>query len=127
MARKISLRSLVKKADIVFSEWVRKTSADTWGRVTCVTCGKRMRWKGEGAQAGHFIKRQHMSVRYDPRNVHVQCVRCNKWMSGEEGEYGHYIIKRYGVDVHQELMSLKRTTRKFTRVDLEEIVKKYES
>ena len=124
--KKPTLRSLVKKADSIFSEWVRRSACDKGGTVECVTCRKLMHWKGNGAQAGHFVKRQHMAVRYDPRNVHVQCVRCNKWRNGEEGEYGHYIIGLYGVEAHQELMALKRTIKKFTRADLESIIENYQ-
>ena len=116
-----------RAADSIFSEWVRRSASDKGGTVECVTCGKLMHWTGNGAQAGHFVKRQHMALRYDVRNVHVQCIRCNKWRGGEEGEYGHYIINLYGVEAHQELMRLKRTIKKFTRAELESVINDYKN
>lgn len=120
-----TLSALETKLDGIFSEWVRRSAADEGGTVECVTCRKLMFWKNDGAQAGHFIKRSHRSVRWDPRNVHVQCVHCNKWRNGEEGQHSDYIIKRYGVEVHQELFRLKHQVCKHTRADLEEMIQSY--
>ena len=122
-----SLSALENKLDRLFSEWVRKSAADEGGTVECVTCRKLMFWTGDGAQAGHFIKRQHRATRWDERNVGVQCIRCNKWLDGNEGEYGDYIIRKYGVEVHQELFRLKRTIKKFSRVDLQEMIDYYKN
>lgn len=123
--KKPSLSALETKLDGLFSEWVRRSAADEGGTVQCVTCKKLMFWKGDGAQAGHFVKRQHRATRYDERNVNVQCVRCNKFLGGNDAEYGAYIIRRYGLEVHEELLRLKRQALKLTRADLEEMIEKY--
>jgi hypothetical protein len=121
----LSLSALENKLDRIFSEWVRKSSADEGGTVECVTCQKLMHWTGGDAQAGHFVKRQHRATRWDARNVNVQCVRCNQWLGGNEGEHGAYIIRTHGLDVHNELLRLKRTTKKFNRVELEDLIVNY--
>jgi hypothetical protein len=121
----LSLSSLEKKLDRLFSEWVRRSAADEGGTVECVTCQKLMHWTGGDAQAGHFVKRQHRATRWDWRNVNVQCVRCNKWLDGNEGEHGAYIIKKHGLAVHDELLALKRTVKKFSRVELQELIDTY--
>lgn len=121
----LSLSALENKLDRIFSEWVRKSSADEGGTVECVSCQKLMFWRGGDAQAGHFVKRQHRVTRWDPRNVNVQCVRCNQWLGGNEGEHGAYIIRRHGLAVHDELLRLKRTVKKYNRAELQELIDLY--
>lgn len=123
----LSISALETKLDGLFSEWVRRSAADEGGTVQCVTCGKLMFWRNDGAQAGHFVKRQHRATRWDARNVNVQCVRCNKWMNGEEAEHGAYIIRKHGLAVHDELLRLKRQVMKFTRSDLERLIADYKA
>ena len=120
-----TLSALEEKLDRLFSEFIRRRDADEGGTVECVSCQKLMHWTGDGAQAGHFVKRQHRATRWDERNVNVQCVRCNKWLDGNEGEHGAYIIRKYGLSAHEELLALKRTVRKFTRADLQDLIDLY--
>ena len=96
---------------------------DSDGRNGCVTCGRRDYWRS--LHAGHFIKRQHLATRYDSRNVHPQDAYCNTYRGGALIEYTLFMQKTYGQDVVDELMRLKRTTAKFTRSDLEEMITKF--
>ena len=58
------------KADVIFSLYVRLFHADSNGYCTCITCGKKLLWKGFGQlHAGHYIGRMHINTRYDERNV----------------------------------------------------------
>ncbi len=75
----------------------------------CCTCGKVARWGGSPIimNAGHWKTRGAgggSGVYFDERNVHLQCVRCNKWDGGRELEHGLYIIDKYGQDVFDELI-----------------------
>ena len=56
--RKVKRKTLVKKLDAVFSEYIRRKYADKNGIVKCYTCNKKAYWKGEGMQNGHFISRK---------------------------------------------------------------------
>jgi hypothetical protein len=125
MKRKLTMPALVKKLDRVFSRFIRMRHADKCGTVTCVTCGVNKHFSE--VHAGHFVKRQHMAIRFDTRNVHVQCVKCNLYMGGAQDEYAAYIIKEYGADTLDELLRLKRTSMKWLRSDLEEMITVYES
>ena len=90
--RKKPTRSkLVKKLDILFSQFVRVSNADKNGYCTCVTCGKKGHWKDGSIQAGHFMSRKHYSTRWDIRNVKPQCVGCNMFKSGEQYKYSIYL------------------------------------
>ena len=115
MKKKPSLKTLRNKLDRVFSEYIRKRDANRNGYVRCVTCGREHHWR-EG-HAGHFIKRQYLATRYDPRNCHFQDAYCNTYRGGALIEYTLFMQKTYGQEVIDELMRLKRTTVKFTRDD----------
>ena len=84
-----------------------------------------MPWQ-EG-HAGHFIKRQHLATRYDPRNCHFQDAFCNTYRGGALIEYTLYMQKRYGQEVVDELMRLKRTTVKYSREQMEEMIESFKS
>jgi len=118
-----TLSALEKKLDKIFSEYIRKKDSDHGGTVECCTCGKLEYWRD--VDAGHFIKRQHRSVRWDERNVHPQCRRDNHFMGGRQDDYARFIIKKYGQTQFDELMRLKYTTVKHTRSDLEEMIDIY--
>lgn len=125
MPKKKSIKTLQRTLDGVFSQYIRQRNAGSEGLTACVTCGKVLHWTL--GHAGHFIKRQHLAVRYDPRNAHFQCVQCNTYRGGNLIEYTLYMQKRYGVKVVEELMRLKNTTVKYTRSDFEELIEKFGS
>jgi len=130
---------LTRKADQAFSRYIRNRDSTTYlqneeglsvpaGR--CITCQKIIPTSGLGSgHAGHFIPRGNKLLRYDPRNVHLQCVSCNKYNQGEQWKHGRAIERLYGEVVLRELEELdakyKREGHKFTREELEEVIKKY--
>lgn len=120
----LPISSLEKKLDRVFSEYIRRRDCDEGGTTQCVTCGKYEYWKD--LDAGHFVKRQHRAVRWDERNVHPQCTRCNHFMSGRQDDMALYIVRLYGKETLQQLMQLKYTTKKFVRTELDDLIKHYQ-
>tara|TARA_X000001382_G_scaffold129710_1_gene122429 strand:+ start:1382 stop:1777 length:396 start_codon:yes stop_codon:yes gene_type:complete len=120
--RKKPTRSkLVKKLDILFSQFVRVSSADKNGYCTCVTCGKKGHWKDGSIQAGHFMSRKHYSTRWDIRNVKPQCVGCNMFKSGEQYKYSIYL----GSELSNELYLQSNKIVKFSNDDLQEMIDRY--
>ena len=120
-AKKPTRSKLVKNLDVVFSQYVRLSNADSRGFCTCVTCGKQGHWKTGGIQAGHFISRKHYSTRWDERNVKPQCVACNVYRAGEQYKYSLYL----GNNLAEELYSKSKNIVKFTNVELEELISTY--
>ena len=120
-SKKPTRSKLIKKLDVVFSQWVRLSNADSKGNCTCVTCGKVGHWKTGGIQAGHFMSRKHYSTRWDERNVKPQCVGCNVFKSGEQYKYSLYL----GKQLSEELMIKSKEIVKFTSIELEEIINHY--
>jgi hypothetical protein len=120
-AKKPTRSKLIKKLDVVFSQWVRLSNADRRGFCRCVTCGKEGHWKTGGIQAGHFISRKHYSTRWDERNVKPQCVGCNVFRSGEAYLFSLYL----GNKLSKELYELSQQITKFTNIELEEMISDY--
>ena len=116
--KKPTRSKLVKKLDTVFSQYIRlKDSKDGIG--TCVTCGKQDHIKN--LQAGHFQSRKHYSIRWDERNVKIQCPSCNVFRYGEQFKFSLYL----GNKLSKQLLAESRVIRKFTNVELEEMIQKY--
>jgi hypothetical protein len=118
-----SLSDLEKTLDKVFSQYIRQKDSDAGGTVECVTCNQLFYWKE--TDCGHFIKRQYRSVRWDERNVGVQCTRCNHYMGGRQDDFSRYIINTYGYSAYDELMRLKYQTMKFSRLEILEKIDEY--
>jgi len=118
--KKPSIPSLRRKLDKVFSLYIRRRDSAKDGMGICFTCN---RWSL--FEAGHFIPRQHVAVRWDTRNVAGQCSYCNRWRHGEQAEFYVALVKKYGQPTVDQLMTLKRTTVKYTRADYEEMIARY--
>ena len=66
-----------------------------------------------------------MATRWDERNVHLGCPRCNTFLDGALDEYSAFIIDRYGMDTFNELLAKKREVKKWTREELESLIADY--
>ena len=74
-------------------------------------------------QAGHFI---HNKLDYDERNIHAQCVHCNKYLSGNLGRYANHLIKDYGVDILDALeVEAARRGNDYSIEELKYIITRY--
>ena len=119
-SKKPSRSKLVKKLDVIFSQYIRLKNSKN-GICTCVTCGKKAHWKTGGIQAGHFMSRKHYSTRWDEDNVKPQCVGCNMFRSGEQYKYSLYLGKQLSEKLHEKSNKIV----KFTNIELEEMFKHY--
>ena len=116
-----SLKWYRDKAWELTSKYVRLREADEDGYNRCVTCGITKHWKE--LQAGHFVAQaQGNAARWDLRNIHPQCYRCNINLGGNGAEYGPYIRAQFGDEAHDEIRRLAGQTRIMRRADYEEII-----
>ena len=44
-----------------------------------------------------------MALRFDERNIHLQCIRCNHFLSGNVREYRDGLIRKVGLETVLEL------------------------
>jgi hypothetical protein len=115
-----SIPTLRAKLDKVFSEWVRRRTADEGGTVQCVACGTLKHWKD--MHAGHFVSRKSTATRYDPRNVNPECPGCNTFSQDHLIGYTLWMRKTYGDAVVTELWSKKHAPVKMARYDYERLI-----
>lgn len=99
----MSISSLKKKADDIFSIFIRRRDQGK-----CITCGTVKEWKH--MQAGHYIPRDCLELRYSEVNCHCQCPGCNIFRKGNYTIYSIRLMELYGPNILYEL---------------DEIVKKY--
>lgn len=87
--RKQSVTSLRKKADKLYSQYVRLRDSkyiktrDEWVG-NCISCDKKLVVMSNGkwlktANNGHFVGRGNYELRYDDENCNLQCPHCNAW------------------------------------------------
>lgn len=122
MAKKVTRTSLIKKLDTIFSIYIRRRYAVN-DIAECYTCGKKEHWKKQ--HAGHFASRRHYSTRWNEYNVQVQCPSCNIWQQGMQFEFGKRLCLQYGDNFADELMNESKKIRKFTDVELQDMIEHY--
>ncbi len=114
----MTIQDYVKLAQQVFNKYIRLRDA---GNV-CISCQK----KPLKTNAGHFYNaNNHWSVRFDERNVHLQCEHCNTYLSGNLIYYRENLLKKIGIEEFENLSDEATKTRKFTIEELKEIIATY--
>ena len=119
MAKKPTRKSLIRKIDKVFSEYIRKRDSNKDGYGVCCTCAKKIHYKD--AHAGHFMSRRHYATRWDEENVALQCAGCNTFRGGEQYKFALYLNDKYKCDKATELLVKSRESIKLSILDLEKI------
>lgn len=132
----IPLPTLMKKADVAFSRYVRlRDSVYARGafRGECITCGRKIEvvrfdgkdWKWNPAgNLGHFVTRGHKGLRFDERNCNLQCAHCNAWLDKVKmiKAYIKALDLKYGDGTAEELEMNSKETYKLTRGELEQVI-----
>ena len=114
-----TVASLRRKLDRVFSEYIRlrdTAGSAAFGTALCCSCGRRFHWTD--MDAGHYISRGKAATRYDERNVHAQCQRCNRFAGGNMPGYTIFLIQHYGPDIIEELVEKSKQEHKWRVTEL---------
>jgi len=111
----------LNKARRVFQKWIRERDKDK----PCISCGTitSSLW-----DAGHYLKAEVFSgLIFDEDNVHKQCRKCNRYLSGNEVQYRLGLIKRIGEErvLALESKANEERLKKYTNQELQEIQVKY--
>ena len=125
MPRKITLKGIKKKADLVFSHYIRRLRADSSGRTICVTCGDIKPWKEH--QCGHYYPRNRLGTRFHEDNCNPQCPRCNIWEKGNYTAYAAYMYKKYGTQKMEQMEALSRKMIKLSIADYQSMIKGWQT
>ena len=112
-----SKKSLIKKADRVFSLYLRKKAKKN---PYCFICHKPLKY--EQMVCLHFISRRFLSVRWNEDNVHVGCIKCNT-PDIDQPEVLRKYASILGEDTVNHLNSIKNN--KVYDFEIKEIYEKY--
>jgi len=98
MKKPIRIKALQK----VFNKFIRTRDCAGDSGGNCISCGKWFPF--EELEAGHyFTTGSAPSLRFNEKNVNIQCTGCNKWRSGNLAFYSAALIRKYGKDIITEL------------------------
>ncbi len=88
----------------------------------CISCGKSG-LIGSDRQAGHLFNAGSSSlIRWHPKNVHVQCYRCNVGLRGNIAPYALEFICRYGGDELARLGKMSKIVKKWTAPEVSDLI-----
>ena len=123
--KKVSNTSKLELTQRVFNKYIRVRDTRPKGIGYCISCGAKLELGTNNAQAGHYKSVGARSdLRFNEYNVHLQCLKCNKYGSREVWVvYEKNLIKKIGKDKLKELE--KRTQQDYSEQNLKKIRKKY--
>jgi len=130
-----TIRQLDKKLWRIFSKYIRLRDCDNNGMGKCISCGKpiwvfRIEDKihfNQQAHAGHYYNKgsNYRALKYDEKNVNLQCCHCNTFLEGNKQGYKKGLIKKYGEEVLQYLEIKKSNQCKWSYGEYEVLIKHY--
>jgi len=122
---KKSIPQLIQIAQKHFNAYIRARDAKD-GYFICISCNTPKIL--EKMQAGHYLSAGHHSyLRFNPENVHGQCIRCNMHLHGNPTNYRINLIRKIGQETVEALEATMHTSIKQDRFTLMEIIEKYKS
>ena len=97
----------MKEAQSAFNAYVRARDKDD----ACISCGNYTLddLYGGGWDAGHYRSTGSAPhLRFHLWNCHKQCVKCNRFLSGNTAEYRKGLIRKIGVEKVEALESMNQ-------------------
>jgi len=85
--------NVIDDLDMVVSLYIRIRDSNENGFLTCCTCPNEVHYKD--ADAGHWLSRGNMSVRWNENNIAGQCRTCNRAKYGEQDKFAEYIENKH--------------------------------
>jgi len=116
-------KTLKRKLDDIFSKYIRLRDSNENGIFRCISCGKPVSWKN--GDNGHFVNRQHMSLRYSEVNCNAQCRHCNRFDEGNNIGYQRGLIEKYGDEIINELEIAKYRSNSISDVEARIMINYY--
>lgn len=129
----MNIESLKNKAQDMVNLYIRlryalNTSDGLMAK--CYTC--RSVWLLDSAEdkrkyhAGHYWKADkrsgHQNTRYDHDNIRPQCLACNRYKGGMMAEFGDKLLEELGEQKFRELGIRAKQPKKWTALELEQII-----
>jgi len=120
--KKLTISKLQKKLwenckRLIRARYALKSPQNALQAWECYTCGKVITDK-ENAHTGHFIPKSVCGafLKYDLRNLRVQCMACNVWRGGMGAEYYRKMVEREGQEyVDQLFLDKQKSVKAYDR------------
>jgi hypothetical protein len=118
-------KTKLKKDLMTTSDWLKITQ-QTFNKFIrerdkgqlCISCKQ----KPKKVNAGHFWSAGgHSNVRFNEDNVHLQCEKCNQFLSGNLILYNNELLFKIGSERFIKLHELAHVEKKWTIEELQEI------
>jgi hypothetical protein len=111
-------RDWLREAQSAFNKFIRTRDAGQ----PCISCGRHHNGQWH---AGHYLSTgARPELRFDERNVHLQCAPCNNHLSGNIVLYRQGLIAKLGLAVVEELEG-PHEPKHYSIDDLREIKARY--
>lgn len=115
----MTLSDYLKLTQQVFNKWINLRDKGN----PCISCDKPITGR---VNASHFWNaNNHYNVRFNEDNVHSSCITCNQFLSGNLLEYRTRLISKIGEQRFNILEAESKETRKFTKDELQQLIKEY--
>lgn len=119
----ITIPKLTAKAQKIFNAYIRQRDSQD-GYFTCISCGQTK--TTDLMDAGHYVPVKGSSaLRFDEYNVNGECKSCNGFDQFHLIGYRRNLIDKVGERKVMELEMQHRLIKKWTRLELNEIIEKY--
>lgn len=117
------LPELIDRLDSLVSKWVRYSAVGSDGLVECFT--SRKRYKPEDVDAGHYISRNCMFLRFDLRNIKPQSRGDNRYKYGLAAEFGKRLDEE-NPGITEILLEESRIVHRWSRDELKQMILEFE-
>jgi len=92
----------------------------------CISCGCDMSNR-KGDASHYYAVSIAPSLRFDEDNVHLSCVPCNQYKSGNLIEYGLRLPNKIGKERFGDLLNKKNTTLNLSLAEIKDLIILYKS
>jgi len=118
-----TIPKLTAKAQKIFNAYIRQRDSEN-GYFTCISCGQIK--EVSQMDAGHYVPVKGSSaLRFDEYNVNGECKACNGFDQFHLIGYKRNLIDKVGERKVIELEQQHRLIKKWSRTELNEIIKQY--
>ena len=119
-SKKSDRKYWIDKLDEVFSLYIRMRDSKEFGfrKFRCISCNDVKDY--DQMDAGHFIGRACMVLRWDESNVHGECRHCNRLSSSHLLYYRKNLIIKLGTKKVEWLEAQKFESKKWSVEELQQ-------
>jgi len=110
----------IKLLQATFNTYIRLRDKD----LPCVSCGKT---NVEEFHAGHFVATTYQYHRFNEKNVHKQCSKCNTHLRGNLIPYRIELIKRIGLEEVEYIENTRHMMLEITIPEIKNMIVEYKN